>query len=332
MKKILILQTGGTIAMQISRDGNGKMRNDASGDSLQKFVPEISRIANIETRLLYFKDSSDTEPADWITIAGEIEKEYDNYDGFVVLHGTDTMAYTASAISFCFENLGKPVILTGSQVPLNEIRSDASRNLINAVQMATLPFNEVGICFNDRIFRGNRTTKMSVGDFNAFTSPNHPPLAEIGIDINIKYTITPKFGKFRANKIFSDELLVLRLYPGFRPKKIEKLVDNGVRAVILLGYGSGNFPIQGDYSIKPLLEKCHKNDIFIIAASQAPYDAINLDKYQSGRYARDLGALSAGDMTMEATITKMMHLLGKTDNKHHIREQFLKPIAGEITV
>ncbi|MCC5932814.1 MAG: asparaginase [Candidatus Cyclonatronum sp.] len=331
MKRILLLQTGGTIAMQIRRNEDGAMDNLPS-DSLKKHIPELSEIAQIQCLDLFFKDSSDLSPSDWVVLARAIESNYQQFDGFVVLHGTDTMAYTASALSFCFKHLAKPVIFTGSQVPLSVIRSDAGRNLINAVQMATLPFCEVAICFNDKILRGNRSTKMSIGDFTAFTSPNHPPLAEIGIDIHVKHALRPGGSAMECYPVFSEELMVLRLFPGIKPSRYISLLNDNTRAVIISGYGSGNFPVSGEHSLLPFLEACLERNIFMVMASQAVFDAVDLEKYSSGRMARERGVISAGDMTMEAAITKMMFLLGRYSSPYQIRDAYMRSLRGELTI
>lgn len=169
----------------MSAKGDGvELNPDAWSDTLVERVPQLGELAQIQTLPLFFEDSSDLNHTHWVQLAECINSHYDEFDGFVVLHGTDTMAYTTSALSYAFQNLGKPVIFTGSQVPLSSIRSDARRNLINSIEMATSNLQEVAICFNDHVYRGNRATKLSIGDFDAFGSPNLDPLATIGLEIN----------------------------------------------------------------------------------------------------------------------------------------------------
>jgi L-asparaginase len=332
MKRILIIQTGGTIAMQIKDSAGYTEASPHPSDFLESRIPELSGIAHIEIIDLFFKDSSDMNPADWKMLAETIYENYASFDGFVILHGTDTMAYTASALSFCLNNLGKPVILTGSQIPMAVIRSDASRNLINAIEMATLPLNEVAICFNDHIFRGNRSTKSSVGDFDAFSSPNYPPLADIGLNISLNYQITPGTEKFSISPRFDDRVFLIRLFPGLNPDHLLKLIGADLRAIIIEAFGCGNFPVNGRNSLLPFFGKCLEQDILLVINSQAAHDATDLSKYESGRNAQSMGIISAGDMTTEASVTKMMYLLAMHDNHLAVRDLYNRPLAGEISV
>jgi L-asparaginase len=241
------------------------------------------------------------------------------------------MAYTASALSFGLQNLDKPVILTGSQVPMSSLRSDARRNLVNAIEMATLPLFEVAICFNDFVYRGNRSTKMSIGDFDAFASPNFPPLAEIGLHIEFNKQVPRPQKSLNVFPHFSDRIFLLKLFPNLSPNFLEQLDLSELDAIILEAFGSGNFPMHGKKSVLPFLKRSIAQDLIVIITSQAPYDAVDLTKYESGRKAMDLGALSARDMTSEAALTKMMHLLSNYEHSSKIKELFQKNIAGEVT-
>ncbi|HBQ61794.1 MAG TPA: asparaginase, partial [Balneolaceae bacterium] len=237
MKKILLIQTGGTIAMN-AKGAGVELDPDSWSKVLYEEIPELSDIAEISTFPLFFEDSSDLNASHWIQLVNCVEENYSQYDGFVILHGTDTMAYSASALSFGLKNLGKPVIFSGSQLPMISIRSDARRNLVNAIELATMDFIEVGICFNDALYRGNRATKMSIGDFDAFGSPNFNPLGDIGIQIQTR--VAEKFGKGKLENAasYSDEVFVLTAHPNLNPTLLEGLSLKKIRAVIIRAFGS----------------------------------------------------------------------------------------------
>lgn len=319
--------------MDISGGESPRLDADRGTDIIYRKIPELSEIARIETICPFFEDSSDVSPREWKLLIKCIAEHYAEYDGFVILHGTDTMAYTASALSFGLQNLGKPIIMTGSQVPMANLRSDARRNLVNAIEMATLPLPEVGICFNDFVYRGNRSTKMSIGDFDAFASPNYPPLAEIGLDIKLNtQKIRPAaFGDLRYSTTSSTGVFLLKIYPGLQPEFLHALDLGSIRVLIVESFGSGNFPLSGDNSLLPFFEKCVKQRTVLVFTSQAPYDAVDLSKYESGRAAADLGAVSAGDMTTEATLTKIMYLLGNNIFGDELKQCIQSDIAGELT-
>jgi L-asparaginase len=332
LKKVLILQTGGTIMMQSDVREPGEVQadpNKARGYLLSQ-VPELGTIAQLSVKELFYEDSSSLTPKHWEQLIHTILAESPSFDGIVVLHGTDTMAYTASALSFALRGLNKPVIFTGSQVPLTTLRSDARRNLINAVQIATYDIPEVCICFNDRLFRGNRSTKMSIGDFDAFASPNLPPLAEIGLNIELSSHIRSRTEASPLAVSFSEEIMVMKLFPGLNPSFLNSILQTPFKALIIEGFGSGNFPIKGRHSlITPFKDLIGAGKILIMC-SQAPFDAVDLHKYESGRIAVDLGIISAGSMTMEAATTKIMYLLGQLTDNTTTRQHFLLDLAGEI--
>ncbi|TVR29681.1 MAG: asparaginase [Balneolaceae bacterium] len=328
MKNILLLQTGGTIAMHPNSKG-ADLNPEKWGELLYREIPELNEIANLTIQKVFFEDSSDVNRHHWKLLCDTIYSQYSEYDGFVVLHGTDTMSYTASALSFAFRNLAKPIIFTGSQVPMSKIRSDARRNLVNAVELATWPVPEVAICFNDHLYRGNRSTKMSIGDFDAFTSPNFPLLAEIGIDIVLAEHILRPQGELNYRPDFDDSIHVVKLHPNLNPKLLNCIDLNLTQAIIIEAFGSGNIPVKGEYNMLPFVEKCRENGCHVIITSQAAYDAVNLDLYTSGKALKQRGALSAGKMTMEATITKTMHLLKMGFADDQFNSQFMGSLAGE---
>lgn len=317
------------------------MHFDASGVQLQtdkwlnvlyKEIPELRQIADIEVENVFFEDSSDVNQTHWKKLAELIFEQRNRFDGIVVLHGTDTMAYTASALSFVLQNPSVPIIFTGSQVPMSNIRSDARRNLVNAVELATHPVFETAICFNDHLFRGNRSTKMSIGDFDAFASPNFPALAEIGIKIKFSDDVrTDQQKKPTCSPLFDDAIHVIKVFPNLNPEMLDCMDLKRTKAVIFEAFGIGNVPIKGRYNLLPFVEKCREHHCHVIVNSQAPYDSVDLAQYSSGQELKKLGALSAGDMTMEATITKTMYLLGHNFDEETFRNHFLKNIAGERT-
>jgi len=332
LKDVLILQTGGTIMMQsndIDPDAVSADPEKARGYLLQQ-VPELEKIARLNVLELFYEDSSSLTPSHWELLTKTILKNAKDYHGFVVLHGTDTMAYTASALSFALCGLNKPVIFTGSQVPLTTLRSDARRNLVNSVEIATYDIPEVCICFNDMLFRGNRSTKMSIGDFDAFASPNLAPLAEIGLNIELgSHILRPAIHSI-TEATFSTETAVVKLFPGMNPDFFNSFCNTPFKAMIIEGFGSGNFPIKGTFSLVSAFEKLVDMGKILIMCSQAPFDAVDLHKYESGRRAAEIGIISAGPMTMEAATTKIMYLLGLNTDPLILRNEFLEDFAGEI--
>ena len=332
MKHVLILQTGGTIMMQTDVLIAGKV--DADPDKargyLQNKVPELANIAHIQVMELFYEDSSSLAPRHWTILADTIYKYRNEFDGFVVLHGTDTMAYTASALSFVLNGLNKPVIFTGSQVPLTTLRSDARRNLVNSIEIATYDIPEVCICFNDKLYRANRSTKMSIGDFDAFASPNLLPLAEIGLTIDVSNHVLEPKDQWEYHSSFNENIYVLKLFPGLNPTHLQYLVDAPIQAILVEGFGAGNFPIKESYSLEHFFRACIKNGKIVSMCSQAPFDAIDLDKYESGRLAIDIGIISSKEMTIEASATKLMYLLSVCDNTQTVKELYQKNLCGEI--
>lgn len=329
MKHIAIIQTGGTFSMLPNQDGKETLISTRN-QKVRLDIPELPELADIEHFDLMRTDSSEMNPELWQTISDKVYELYSDFDGFVIIHGTDTMAYTACALSFAFHNLNKPIILTGSQIPIANVRSDARFNLINAVEMATYPIFEVALCFNDHLFRGNRCTKMNIEDFDAFASPNFPPLAEIGIRIqlNKQHGLSFPSRSMKYKPGWDTRILTLKAWPGLRADPAQLLTDE-VRAVLIEAYGCGNIPIKGPWTLKPLIEKAIERDLPVVITSQAVFDRVDLSKYENGQFAKDLGCISADDMTFEASLVKMMWVLANRETELSFREQFMNNIAGE---
>ena len=333
MKKILIIYTGGTIGMQHDQQGVLKPFDFAR---IKEQVPELKRL-KCEIDHYQFKkliDSSNVQPSFWIDLAGIIEKKYTKYNGFVILHGTDTMAYSASALSFMIQNLKKPVIFTGSQLPLGAIRTDAKRNLISTVEIASgdtiIP--EVCIYFNSQLFRGNRTEKFTSSKFDAFQSLNYPVLAETGVDIqyNNTYILKPSNKKLLISKKLDSNIGLLRLFPGITEQWVRNsLMMSGLKALVLETYGSGNAPTE-KWFIKTL-ESAVKKGIVIVNISQCSGGQVQQGKYETSYFLQRIGIVSGSDMTTEAALTKLMYLFGKGLSPGKVKQEFQQAVCGELT-
>ncbi len=329
MKKILILHTGGTMGMTASATPT-LIGNDFK-HSLFQYIPDIKAVAEIEFVALLSIDSSNISVNHWIQIANVIEANMDKYDGFVIIHGTDTMSYTASALSYMLGNLPKPVVLTGSQRPLSEIRTDAKNNLINAIELATLDIPEVSVFFDNKLFRGNRSKKISIDDFDAFTSPNYPTLAEVGLHIEIKNNHRQPRGLFRVDSKLQNEVFCMRLFPGLLSDQLDALAGTSFKIFILEAFGAGNVPIL-DHSLIPWIEKVNKIGKMVALASQCLSGSVDLTLYECGQVASKAGAISCGDMTTESAIIKAMFLLGQFDGQvAKVKSNFGISIAGEVS-
>ncbi len=285
-------------------------------------------------------DSSDMTPETWIKLAIIIEENYDVYDGFVVLHGTDTMAYTASALSFMLQNLSKPVVFTGSQLPLSTIRTDGKENLITALDIASTYENnvamvpEVCIFFQHKLYRGNRTTKFNAEHFRAFRSDNYPTLAEVGIHIkyNKPYIAKPKpKSVFSVSKKMDANVALLKLFPGISKIYLETILHTpGLKAVVLETYGSGNAPTSKWFL--ETLEKAIRNDIIILNVTQCIAGNVEMNTYNTGVHLLEMGVFSGADITTEAAITKLMYLLGNSLTKEDVKINLNKSLKGEIYI
>ena len=338
--KILIIYTGGTIGMV--EDHHSKTLKPFDFNEVNKELPELKKI-KCQIDAVSFKkpiDSSNVSPKIWEKIGDYIFENYDNYDGFVVLHGTDTMSYSASALSFMFQNLNKPIIFTGSQLPIGMVRTDGKENLITAIEIAStkrdnVPLvQEVAIYFEYQLYRANRTTKISSEHFEAFKSYNFPSLAEAGIDINynINSLYRPKKNRLSYLKGFDSRILIIVFFPGISEKNVKNQLENtSAKVIILMTYGSGNIPLSDQ--IMKLIKRHTSKGVVFLNVSQCKVGRVEQQKYETGKQLYSSGVMGVGDMTLEAVITKSMLYLHRYKNQVELfKKEFLTEKAGEFSI
>lgn len=338
-KSILIIYTGGTIGM-VTNPETGSLA-PFNFNQIENEVPELKKfgfnLTTIEFNPLI--DSSNLTPDVWVKLAQIIKKEYDNFNGFVILHGTDTMAYSASALSFMLENLDKPVIFTGSQLPIGTLRTDGKENLISAVEIAAAEQNgqvmvpEVTVYFENKLFRGNRTRKHNAEYFNAFTSDNYPVLAETGIHIKYNYAAIHYPTEKRALKIHTEldnNIAILKIFPGINPKVIDAIISTpDLRALVLETYGAGNAPTEEWFVNR--IKKAIASGIVIVNVTQCNAGSVMMGKYETSLELLKAGVVSGKDITTEAAVTKLMYLMGKHSKTEELLQALNISISGEIT-
>lgn len=309
-------------------------------DLIAKNIPELARL-NYNLSVHSFTpiiDSSNMQPAIWVEMANIIKENYDAYDGFVILHGSDTMAFSASALSFMLEGLQKPVILSGSQLPIGEIRTDARENLITALELASAKkkgkslIHEVCIFFDNKLFRGNRSFKYNSAKFEAFRSPNYPVLVEAGVYLKYhKDALLDNSDKaFVLHTKLDNSVSVLKLYPGISPQVVRAVLESEARSVIMETFGSGNTTTAPWFL--DLIQEAIRSGKNILNISQCKVGSVELGRYETSRYLKELGVLSGYDMTFEAAVTKLMYLQGEFSQQDEVAYWAEQNIRGELTI
>lgn len=336
--KILLIYTGGTIGMKKDFE-TGALKAFNFSKLLQR-IPEL-KLLDCEIETISFEkpiDSSNMNPEKWADIATIIEDNYSSYDGFVVLHGSDTMSYSASALSFMLENLSKPVVFTGSQLPIGDLRTDAKENLITAIQIASLRENgnpvisEVCLYFEYKLYRGNRTTKTNAEHFNAFISPNYPHLIESGVHLKMnKELFLPlkKELKLKVHKTLDTNVVIVKMFPGMSETVLVAIFNiSNLKGIVLETYGAGNAPTE-DWFIR-LLTQAIQNGIQVVNVTQCSAGSVNMGQYETSSAMKKIGVISGKDITTEAAITKLMYLLGHTIVQNDFKTVFETALRGEI--
>ena len=339
--KILLIYTGGTIGM--GKNAETGYLEPLDFNHLVSSMPEFQLIpADVHVRKFDPPiDSSDMDPMRWAELVGLIANNYADYDGFVILHGTDTMAYTASALSFMLENLTKPVILTGSQLPIGELRTDGKENMMTAIEIASMKdadghpiVPEVCIFFNGRLLRGNRTTKINAEGFHAFDSFNHPHLCDVGINFTFHkhHILTPDYTRPMTPHLKLDpNVIVFSLFPGIQDAIVRHIVESPtLRGIVMRTFGSGNAP-QAPWVLRLLDQAAHRG-VNIINITQCHTGCVEMERYGAGFHLKLAHVVSGRDCTVEAAVTKLMYLQGRYENNEIIREKLEQSLAGEITV
>ena len=334
-KRVCVIYTGGTIGMVPSENGyvparqNFRQTLDAIKDLHKPGMPELE-VIQFDPLL----DSSNIAIPEWNRIGRTIEAYYHRVDGFVVLHGTDTMSYSASALSFMLDNLQKPVVFTGSQIPLCEIRSDGYNNIVTAVLLAAGGMvKEVCIYFDGKLLRGCRSTKTSSNQFAAFASPNCEVLASVGITIDFKQTrgLPETTGEFSFTEFQEIPVGIIKLFPGIQIKLFESIMTEQLKGVVLESFGAGNIPSSSSGQLIPMIDKAYRNGTLIVVCSQCIQGSVSLGAYETSKALRDIGAINGGDMTTEAAMTKLIYLFSKGLPVEEIRRQMMKNLRGELT-
>jgi L-asparaginase len=335
---ILVIYTGGTIGM---------IKDEKSGSlipfNFENIYEQVPILEKFDYQLDFhcfdpILDSSNMSPDNWVKIAEVIETNYEEYDGFVILHGSDTMAYTASALSFMLENLNKPVIITGSQLPLGVLRTDGRDNFITAIEIAAATIDEtpvvpeVCIYFENKLMRGNRTMKYNAENFNAFVSGNAPELANVGVYIRYNHheILKPNFKKLKVHKNLDQNIGILKIFPGITEYYIRTVFNiPDLKAIIIETFGSGNAPTYPWFL--QLLKETVERGVIVLNITQCIAGTVEQGKYETSTELSSMGVVGGGDMTVEAAVTKLMYLLGRYSGRQTIIELLQRSLRGELT-
>jgi L-asparaginase len=334
-KRVLLIHTGGTIGMRKTPNGYAPEQGflkEIFGDITKLYDPSMPDWELLELSPLL--DSSNMTVLDWNRIGTIIEEHYKAFDGFVILHGTDTMAYTASALSFSLENLDKPVIITGSQIPLCEVRSDALDNLLTSIMIAAEGIvREVALFFNDKLMRGNRCTKLSTEDLDAFCSPNFPALAEVGTKIKYNEMIPQRISRkaFRVQPLERIPIGIIKVFPGIQFDLFEEIMTESLKGIVLETFGAGNIPGSVD-AILPIIQKAYENGTVLVVCSQCIKGAVSLGTYETSSALKNAGAVCAYDMTTEAAVAKLYYLFSCGLDGKAVKKMMEADIAGELSI
>lgn len=325
-RRVLIVHTGGTLGMH-----GTPLEPGTYAQTLHRQVPELERIAHLETRIVCNVDSSDLGPTEWTALAQVIAEERTRFDGLVVVHGTDTMAYTASALAFALTGLDRPVVLTGAQRPLAALRTDARRNLQDAVEVAALDVPEVGICFDGLLLRGCRAVKADARVYRAFDSPGTEPLARFGFDVDIGPHVRRPTEPFSVDARFDPRVAVVHVYPGLDPRFVERMIDGDVRGMVLAAFGVGTAPTVGPAALAPVVERAVARGITVFVVTQHG-GIVDLSMYRNSRSLLEAGAIGGAKIRIEAAVPKLMHALALFPTDAEARRAWLeRDVAGELS-